>query len=70
MHVEPAYSYSLVPRRAQHRVRRQIVQSVVQPAADQGTHYTADGASHCGSDSHRGFDLRRLMAVIRAHAAA
>jgi hypothetical protein len=53
MHVESAYSQGLVPRRAQHLVRRQTIQSVVHPTTDQCADYTADepadgGAYRCG----------------------
>jgi hypothetical protein len=69
MHIESAHSQSLVPRRAQHLVRGQIIQSVVQPATDQGTYYTADGTANRCRHGHRGTVLRRPVDVLRGNAA-
>jgi hypothetical protein len=69
MDIEPAYSQNLVPRLTQHPVRRQTIQSVVHPAADNGTDYTADGTANRGRYGHHCIPLRGLVAVIRLDAA-
>jgi hypothetical protein len=48
MHIETAYPQCLVPRRAQHLVRRQTIQSVVHPAADHSADYSADETAYRG----------------------
>jgi hypothetical protein len=48
MHVEPAHAQNLVPRLAQHPVRRRTIQSVVHPAADERTYYTANSSTDGG----------------------
>src|SRR5260370_29877372 len=67
MHIESAYSQGLGPRLAQHPVRRHLVQSVVHPATEQSTYYTAhetaDGGGRYGA-------LRRLIAGQRGDAPA
>jgi hypothetical protein len=60
MHIETAYSQSLVPRLAQHPIRRQFIQSVVHPAADQRTDDTADGAADRGGYG----DCRTLRGLV------
>jgi hypothetical protein len=53
MHIESAYSQGLVPRLAQHPIRRQTIQSVVHPAADHCTDYAADETTYRGGHGDR-----------------
>jgi hypothetical protein len=69
MHVEPAYSQSLMPRLAQHPVRRQLIQSRVHPATDDRTDYAADGTADRAADCGGHGDLRRHVVGLRTDAA-
>jgi hypothetical protein len=62
MGIESAYSQGLVPRLTQHLVRVRTSQSVVHPATDQGTDYTADETANRGGNGHCG--LRGLVWVV------
>jgi hypothetical protein len=53
MHIESAYSQGLVPRRTQHLVRRQAIQSVMHPAADDRADNTADETTYRGGHGNR-----------------
>src|SRR5580698_4360014 len=70
MHVETAYSQSLVPRLTQHPVRRHSIQLVMHPAADQGTDHSADETAHRGGGGDRLLALRRFISPrFRGYAA-
>jgi hypothetical protein len=68
MHVEPAYPHSLVPRLAQHSVRRQLIQSMVHPATDDRPDYASNGTTDRTADGggHGKRPLRRLLIVRRS----
>jgi hypothetical protein len=71
MHIESAYPQSLMPRLAQHLVRRHNIQLVEHPATDQSTDDTADEAAHAGGNGHGELlCLRRLVATLRGNTAA
>jgi len=72
MHIEPAYPQNFMPRLTQHPVTRRTIQSVVHPATDQSTDYTADGAAHrSGGGDDLSADLRRpVTAAIGDYFAA